>query len=106
MSFRICELNSVMKDGQLAVFFRNNHFSTLCKENSVLYLLVTDQGFLKEPKVVWETLSSIDGDGHFVDEKFVTVVAPSSAASAAATGNSNNPICDTPFNSEQQIDIE
>ena len=95
-----------IKEGELAVFFRNNHFSAIYKEKSELFLLVTDQGFLKEPKVVWETLSSIDGDGHFVDEKFVTVVAPSSAASAAATGNSNNPICDTPFNSEQQIDIE
>jgi hypothetical protein len=33
---------------------------------------VTDQGFLKESSVVWETLSSIDGDGHFVDNNFVT----------------------------------
>ena len=34
--------------------------------------MVTDQGFLKQPRVVWETLSSIDGDGHFVDENLVT----------------------------------
>jgi hypothetical protein len=33
---------------------------------------VTDQGFLKEPRVVWETLSNVDNDSHFVDEKFVT----------------------------------
>merc|ERR1719305_1842581 len=58
----ICELNSVMKDGQLAVFFRNNHFSTVRKEKSVLYLLVTDQGFLNQPNVVWETLDNIQGD--------------------------------------------
>jgi len=69
----ICELNSVMKDGQLAVFFRNNHFSTLCKENSVLYLLVTDQGFLHQPQVVWETLDNIQGDTVFVDQDFNVV---------------------------------
>ena len=62
-----------MKDGQLAVFFRNNHFSTLCKENSVLYLLVTDQGFLHQPQVVWETLDNIQGDTVFVDQDFNVV---------------------------------
>ena len=62
-----------MKDGQLAVFFRNNHFSTLCKERSVLYLLVTDQGFLNQPHVVWETLDNIQGDTGFVDQDFNVV---------------------------------
>ena len=69
----ICELNSVLKDGQLAVFFRNNHFSTLRKERSVLYLLVTDQGFLNQPNVVWETLDNIQGDTGFVDQDFNVV---------------------------------
>jgi len=66
----ICELNSVMKDGQLAVFFRNNHFSTLCKNGDTLYLLVTDQGFLDQADVVWETLDNIQGDTVFVDQHF------------------------------------
>ena len=35
-------------------------------------MLVTDQGYLKEPNVVWETLSSVDGAGHYVDHRFVT----------------------------------
>jgi len=61
------ELNSVMKEDQLAVFFRNNHFSTMCKQGSNLYLLVTDQGFLQQPEVVWETLENIEGDTVFVD---------------------------------------
>ena len=69
----ICELNSVLKDGQLAVFFRNNHFSTVRKEKSVLYLLVTDQGFLNQPNVVWETLDNIQGDTGFVDQDFNVV---------------------------------
>jgi len=66
----ICELNAVMKEGQLAVFFRNNHFSTMCKQNGVLYLLVTDQGFLHQADVVWETLDNIQGDTVFVDQQF------------------------------------
>jgi hypothetical protein len=44
----------------------------LCLQNE-LFQLVTDQGFLHEPRVVWETLSNIEGDGMFVDGRFVTV---------------------------------
>lgn len=35
-----------------------------------LYLLVTDQGFLTEDKVVWESLHNVDGDGNFCDSEF------------------------------------
>ena len=69
----------MLKDGQLAVFFRNNHFSTLCKEKSILYLLVTDQGFLNQP-VVWETLDNIQGDTVFVDQDFNVVHRPGEIA--------------------------
>ena len=69
----ICELNSVMKEGQVAVFFRNNHFSSMCKHQGVLYLLVTDQGFLDQADVVWETLDSVQGDTVFVDQQFNVV---------------------------------
>ena len=47
----LCELITSIKEGELAVFFRNNHFSAIYKEKKELFLLVTDQGFLKEPKV-------------------------------------------------------
>ena len=43
--------------------------------------MVTDQGYLKEPNVVWETLSSVDGAGHYVDHRFVTFT-PASVHSA------------------------
>jgi len=88
----LCELVTTMKENELAIFFRNNHFSTIYKHKNVskktspkhlclsiftiffqeLFVLVTDQGFLKENSVVWETLNSIDGDGHFVDSEFIT----------------------------------
>ena len=33
---------------------------------------MTDQGFLTECNAVWETLSNVEGDGHFVDGDFKT----------------------------------
>ncbi|XP_071486356.1 ubiquitin carboxyl-terminal hydrolase MINDY-2-like [Diadema antillarum] len=66
----LCELNSTIAEEELCVFFRNNHFSTLYKHNNELYVLVTDQGFLTESNVVWETLSNVEGDSYFVDGNF------------------------------------
>lgn len=98
----LCELNSTLKDGELAVFFRNNHFSTIYKRKMELFLLVTDQGFLKEPRVVWETLNSIDGDNQFVDEGFLTVT-PTAEESATHSAKPVDPsVADLP--PDKQID--
>ncbi|XP_005110657.1 ubiquitin carboxyl-terminal hydrolase MINDY-1 [Aplysia californica] len=93
----LCELSSHVKEKELCVFFRNNHFNTLYKHNNELFLLVTDQGFLTERNVVWETLSNVDGDCHFVDGSFRTYTKP-----AAST----EPIPDpsVPVGSAEQID--
>lgn len=102
--YGLCELNSTIQDEELCVFFRNNHFSTLYKHKKELFLLVTDQGFLTEPAVVWETLNNIEGDGYFVNSDFKTVTLESqgpllsnspgktqaSPGSASAGTNSNN----------------
>ncbi|XP_032378488.1 ubiquitin carboxyl-terminal hydrolase MINDY-2 isoform X2 [Etheostoma spectabile] len=66
----LCELTSTVQEGELCVFFRNNHFSTMIRYKGQLYLLVTDQGFLTEEKVVWESLHNVDGDGNFCDSEF------------------------------------
>ncbi|KAL0962301.1 hypothetical protein UPYG_G00338300 [Umbra pygmaea] len=66
----LCELNSTAKEGELSVFFRNNHFSTMIKHKGHLYLLVTDQGFLQEEGLVWESLHNVEGDGNFCDSDF------------------------------------
>ncbi|CAM4637896.1 unnamed protein product [Leuciscus chuanchicus] len=66
----LCELNTTAKEGELSVFFRNNHFSTMIKHKGHLYLLVTDQGFLQEESVVWESLHNVEGDGNFCDSDF------------------------------------
>ncbi|CAL8293065.1 unnamed protein product [Merluccius merluccius] len=66
----LCELSSNAQEGQLSVFFRNNHFSTMIKHQGHLYLLVTDQGFLGEEGLVWESLHNVEGDGNFCDSDF------------------------------------
>jgi hypothetical protein len=38
-----------LRPQQLAVFFRNNHFSVLLAHGGALMTLVTDQGYLHEP---------------------------------------------------------
>ena len=48
-----------------------------------LYQLVTDQGFLTESIVVWETLSNIENDGEFVDSNFVRVPPKASMADSS-----------------------
>lgn len=97
----LCELGTAMKDNELAIFFRNNHFSTIYKHKQELFLLVTDQGFLKEPSVVWETLNSIDGDGHFVDSEFIT--AP---PKAEAKMSPSKQLSSSKLSPEQQLEQE
>lgn len=67
----LCELNSTVTEDELCVLFRNNHFITMYKQKDRLYQLVTDQGFLNEPDVVWESLINVEGDGQFTDSDFV-----------------------------------
>lgn len=70
-----------------------------------LYQLVTDQGFLTEPNVVWESLNSIEGDDYFVDADFQLVppkpltLLPLSSSSTLTTQLPN-------LNTQQQIDQE
>ena len=72
--------------------------TTFCVVQSELFLLVTDQGFLTESNVVWETLSNVDGDCHFVDANFCTYTKPPP---------SNEPIPTSPYSSgDEQINSE
>ncbi|XP_053134480.1 ubiquitin carboxyl-terminal hydrolase MINDY-1 [Hemicordylus capensis] len=80
----LCELTATVKEGELSVFFRNNHFSTMIKHKSHLYLLVTDQGFLQEEQVAWESLHSVDGDSCFCDAEFHLSHALGKEAAAAS----------------------
>jgi hypothetical protein len=64
-------LHDYLKEGQMVVFFRNNHFNTLTKHSDgFLYLLVTDFGYADVASVVWEKIDVIDGDTEYVTEEF------------------------------------
>ncbi|CAF2992500.1 unnamed protein product [Rotaria sp. Silwood2] len=65
--YGILQLNETMRDNQLAVFFRNNHFSTIWKYNKQLLLLVSDEGFANHTSIVFETLTDIGNDSSFTD---------------------------------------
>ena len=66
----ICEINSSLNTGDIAVLFRNNHFSTITKQQERLFVLVTDIGWAEESKVIWETLDSTCNSSSFVDGFF------------------------------------
>ncbi|KAK0388151.1 hypothetical protein NLU13_4396 [Sarocladium strictum] len=53
-----------MRPGTFAIFFRNDHFSTLyCHpESRELFSLVTDAGYRTHTKVVWESLVDVNGE--------------------------------------------
>ncbi|KAM7373743.1 hypothetical protein PAMP_008572 [Pampus punctatissimus] len=80
----LCELNTTANEGEISVFFRNNHFSTMIKHKGHLYLLVTDQGFLQEEGLVWESLHNVEGDGNFCDSDFRLCHPPQRAPPTAA----------------------
>jgi MINDY deubiquitinase len=60
-----------LHEGELCVFFRNNHFNTLINQGGTLYLLVTDLGYKNAPEIVWEKLDVINGDTEYVNAHFM-----------------------------------
>ena len=68
----LCMLQDILKEGELAVFFRNNHFGTLLMHEGALYTLVTDQGYQLESGVVWEKMDNVEGDTTYYSSEFVT----------------------------------
>ncbi|GAV79646.1 DUF544 domain-containing protein [Cephalotus follicularis] len=63
-------LQDGLKERELCVFFRNNHFSTMFKYDGELYLLATDQGYITQPDLVWEKLNEVNGDTLFMTGNF------------------------------------
>ena len=64
------EMYNHLAEGNLAVFFRNNHFATITKHGGVLYLLVTDLGYANVRDIMWEKLDVINGDTEYANEFF------------------------------------
>ena len=86
--FGLQTLHETLKDDELCVFFRNNHFGTLTKHEGLLYLLVTDLGYANAPAIVWEKLDVIDGDTEYVNSSFL---APSTSEVQIKSGSTLSP---------------
>jgi hypothetical protein len=75
------------KPGQIAILFRNDHFSTLYKHprSGTLMNLVTDAGYSTHDEIVWESLVDVSGAaGSFYSGDFRPV---GNTPSGAETGN-------------------
>jgi len=68
--YGLVSLHESIKERQVAVFFRNNHFSTILKYRGYIYSLVTDLGYQAEPSVVWEFLNEINGNTDYYNDQF------------------------------------
>ncbi|KAJ1814592.1 Ubiquitin carboxyl-terminal hydrolase MINDY-2, partial [Coemansia sp. RSA 2599] len=64
-------LLDTVEDHGVAVFFRNNHFSTLCKRPDGLFVLCADDGVAGDSRVVWESICDVQQQGNlFFDSDF------------------------------------
>jgi len=56
-------ISASLRSGQIAILFRNDHFSTLYKEpkHGALMTLVTDAGYSSHDEIVWESLVDVNG---------------------------------------------
>merc|ERR1712129_625702 len=67
-------MHEVMNENEIAIFFRNNHFSAIYKRNGQIWELVTDEGIVDaDPRITWQSLSQLQGDEQFVDNKFCAI---------------------------------
>ncbi len=69
--YGLSRLYSDVKEKEVSVFFRNNHFSCMFMMEGRLYLLLTDCGYARLSNAVWELLSDVAGDTVLVNSDFV-----------------------------------
>mmetsp|Transcript_37345 Transcript_37345/g.48316 ORF Transcript_37345/g.48316 Transcript_37345/m.48316 type:complete len:774 (-) Transcript_37345:242-2563(-) len=102
----LLQLYEHLKERQVAIFFRNNHFCTIFKLNSMLYLLVTDEGYQNEQQVIWEKLDEIDGDTEYYNANFQPsqFTLPPSPPSTTSSSSSSSTTTSTALVSGDLID--
>ncbi len=88
----LSKLHSDVKEKEISVFFRNNHFTCMFMLEGRLYLLLTDCGYARLSNAVWELLSDIDGDTVLVNSDFVVEASASPELSGVeASGDAVSP---------------
>jgi hypothetical protein len=80
----LTSLGETMMDGEIAVYFCNNHFSTITNHGGVVYRLVTDVGYVDHADIVWEKLT-FRGDGGFHNAFFIERKSEPAAQPAPTT---------------------
>lgn len=65
----ISKLQNNLKENQIFIFFRNDHFNTCINHNNQIYLLVTDLGYINQPDIIWMPLL-INDSGDFLNSNF------------------------------------
>ncbi|KAK9363286.1 hypothetical protein V1504DRAFT_430845 [Lipomyces starkeyi] len=77
-TFGLSFLSELLLPGSFAVFFRNDHFSTVYRhpDSKQIFMLVTDAGFSSHKNIVWESLNDVTGssslffNGVFIPSEF------------------------------------
>lgn len=61
--FGLETISRALKPGQIAILFRNDHFSTIYREpkHGALMTLVTDTGYSSHAEIIWESLVDVSG---------------------------------------------
>eukprot|EP00331_Platyophrya_macrostoma_P011090 CAMPEP_0176410542 /NCGR_PEP_ID=MMETSP0127-20121128/3114_1 /TAXON_ID=938130 /ORGANISM="Platyophrya macrostoma, Strain WH" /LENGTH=404 /DNA_ID=CAMNT_0017790049 /DNA_START=138 /DNA_END=1352 /DNA_ORIENTATION=- len=81
----LIDLTDGIAESEIAVLFRNNHFSVLTKEGGVLYTLVTDIGMsTARPDAVWESLVDVTGEASVFRDAYFGAAPAAVTTSAAA----------------------
>ncbi|OWB64107.1 hypothetical protein B5S29_g5147 [[Candida] boidinii] len=68
--------SNILNNNSISIFFRNDHFNTIFKNNNNIYLLINDLGFLNTTDIVWQSINSLDGstddmlNGYFEPSQF------------------------------------
>jgi len=104
-------LHEVIKEEEICVLFRNNHFATITKHKGKIYVLVTDSGLVNDTRsCYWQTLSTLDGDSVFLDSSFRSLRSNAAVPTAYVDTSIPRPIADVPareeFYSQQQSAID
>ena len=83
-------MSRTLKPGQIAILFRNDHFSTVYKEPNFggLMTLVTDAGYGSHDEIVWESLVDVNGAASELFSGDFRVVSHNQDASRLNQGNS------------------
>ncbi|KAF2074305.1 hypothetical protein CYY_004399 [Polysphondylium violaceum] len=61
-----------LKEDELCVFFRNNHFATMTKHDGFLHILVSDLGYEREKNIIWDRIMTKEGESLFLSGKFLS----------------------------------